>query len=133
MCDCSTQPPNHEAMAHLFSYLVQFAQACPDLCERDAVMYRDLMRAALLALGEEKYAEECHVAGAVDLVLQNVALEDVGRHVLEGLRRERLKVSWKDGKLLVGPARLVTEEVRDRVRRHKTGIRLALLSEALAG
>jgi hypothetical protein len=47
----------HERMAHVFGFLFNYACTYPKLCEGDKAMYRDLCRAALLAIGDEQKAD----------------------------------------------------------------------------
>jgi hypothetical protein len=121
----------YERHAHLFGYLAEFADAVPGLLERDPRFYRDLCRAALLTLGDERFFEECLLAGAVDVVLARVAQVDVGRLLLGELRQKGLRFRLEGGRVKAGPADRVTQDLKNRIRRHRESIQQALAAEML--
>jgi hypothetical protein len=142
----------HERAVQVFGFLFSFAGTYPKLCEGDQRMYRDLCRAALLAIGDEEKADallekfkkeattdqarmaqedqekgqeadQAMLAGdAVDRLVWRAAKGDVAKAVLEMLRRKGLHLSTQAGKLLVGPRALVSEKVQDLVARHREGL-----------
>ena len=121
-------------MCHVFGHLADFAAAYPGLLEGDRRTYRDLCRAAMLALDDEQRAESMLLARDVDELLFRACRQDVGTWLLRQLRERGIgvKLVTEGGvRLQVGPQERLTPAIRARIRRWKQSLRDALVSEGL--
>ena len=124
--------PSHERMVQVFAHLADFAAAYPGLLEGEQRTYRDLCRAAMLALDDEQRAESMLLARDVDELLFRACRQDVGAWLLRQLREHGIDVRLvTDGgvRLQVGPQQKLTPAIRARIRRWKQALRDALVSE----
>jgi hypothetical protein len=121
-------------MIHVFGFLADFAVAYPGLPEGERRMYRDLCRAAMTSLDDERSAEEMLIRHSVDEFLFRACREDVGAWLLESLRQRGLFVRLtREGglRLQAGPRSKLTPEISARIRRWKQALQDALVSEGL--
>jgi hypothetical protein len=132
-------PMTHEQAAHVYGALADFAGRYPQMSEGDRAWYRDLARAAVVALAEDSAFLDLGLAGAVDAALARAgvwgqARADVGRRAVERLARAGVVVRWSPGGWPVAaPAAKVTPAVRRFLARHRANILQALGEGVLAG
>lgn len=127
--------PSHERMVQVFGFLADFAAAYPGLPEGEQRTYRDLCRAAMLALDDEERAESMLLTREVDEFLFRACRMDIGEWLLRQLRQRGIGVRLvTEGgvRLQMGPEKKLTPAIRARVRRWKQALRDALLSEGLS-
>jgi hypothetical protein len=60
---------SHERALHVFGFLADFADAYPRLTEADQKTYRDLARAAMNALQDERLCAEMSVDKTIEAVI----------------------------------------------------------------
>ena len=130
-------PVPHEQAAHVFSFLAEFGKRYPSLCEGDRTLYRDLCRAALLAIREGEWCEEAAVGPSVERVMDQCcrsgAQVDVGFGVLDRLHRAGVYVRWDGGaRFVAGPRGRVTAELAGVIRRYAGEIKAALAADCLS-
>ena len=127
--------PSHERLTHVLGFLADFAGVYPSLCENEQAMYRDLCRAAMLALDDEERAESMLLKRSVDEFLVRACRSDVGEWLLKHLRQAGVQVRLTRGegglRLQAGPREKLTPAISARLRRWKQAIRDALLQEGL--
>jgi hypothetical protein len=132
-------PMTHEQACAVYGALADFAARYPSLCELDRAWYRDLARAAIVAMAESSAFEDLGLASAVDEALvragvRGKARADVGRLALCRLGRAGVRVRWRDdGTPAAGPAGKITPAVRRFLRRHRDNILEALGERVFAG
>jgi ribosomal protein S19E (S16A) len=130
-------PVTHEQAAAVFGFLCEFGKRYPTLCEGDRTLYRDLCRAAIIAIREQEWEEEAALGSAVERVMDQTARvqaqAEIGRHVLARLRREHRisRVRWDGRELRGSPVRHVTDQARELVHRYEHEIKAALAEEAI--
>jgi hypothetical protein len=130
-------PVTHEQAAAVFGFLCEFGKRYPTLCEGDRTLYRDLCRAALLALREDEWEQEAALGSAVERAMDQTvraqAQAEIGRHALARLKREHrlTRVTWDGRVLRGGPGRYVTDQARELVRRYEHEIKAALAEAAV--
>jgi hypothetical protein len=76
---------SHERALHVFGFLADFADAYPKLIEGDQKMYRDLARAAMNALQDERLCAEMSVDKTIEAVIAPMVR---GQMISERMRRE---------------------------------------------
>lgn len=127
----------HEQSIHVYNALATFAGRYPGMCEMDRRFYRDMSRAALLALREQEWEAEVAVGPEVERVIHSALGTEpwceLGRAVLREARRAGLVVTWDGGELYAGPRARVTPPWQARLVRYREEIRHALAEEVLSG
>lgn len=116
---------------HVYGFLADFAAYRPTLCENDQRMYRDLCRAAMDCLGDERQAEDMLVGVGVDEILFRECREKVGARIVTLLRKRGLTVRLAVDplRLVIEPKERITKAIWAHVENWKTAIRDALLCE----